>query len=96
MAYKLILICCLLVIFAACGVSKKEADEAYKNGIEHLSSIKKQPDKKADALYFLLIAVKNDKYKTADNAIIITSLAADIYSNPTNLTLDDKLDWKKI
>jgi hypothetical protein len=41
-------------------------------------------------MYFLLIAAKNDKYKTVDNAIIITSLAADIYSGKKNLTLDEK------
>ncbi len=79
-----------MIIFVSCGVNQKEADEAYRNGIEHLSNVKKQPSKKADALYFLLIAAKNDKYKTVDNAIIITSIAADIYSGKKNLTLDEK------
>jgi tRNA G10 N-methylase Trm11 len=90
MDYKKNIILLLMIMLVSCGVSNKEADEAYRNGIEHLSTVKKQPSKKADALYFLLIAAKNDKYKTVDNAIIITSLAADIYSGKKNLTLDEK------
>ena len=92
MDYKNTIIPLLMVILVSCGVSDKEADEAYRNGIEHLSTVKKQPSKKADALYFLLISAKNDKYKTVDNAIIITSLAADIYSGKKNLTLDEKYE----
>lgn len=92
MDYKKNIILLLMIMLVSCGVSNKEADEAYRNGIEHLSTVKKQPSKKADALYFLLIAAKNDKYKTVDNAIIITSLAADIYSGKKNLTLDEKYE----
>lgn len=92
MDYKKNIILLLMIMLVSCGVSNKEADEAYRNGIEHLSTVKKQPSKKADALYFLLIVAKNDKYKTVDNAIIITSLAADIYSGKKNLTLDEKYE----
>jgi len=92
MDYKKNIILLLMIMLVSCGVSNKEADEAYRNGIEHLSTVKKQPSKKVDALYFLLIAAKNDKYKTVDNAIIITSLAADIYSGKKNLTLDEKYE----
>jgi len=95
MEYKNIYYLLIIIFLVSCGVSQKEADEAYKNGMAHLSTIKKKPERKADALYFLLIAVENNKYKTADNAIIITSLAADIYSTSKNLSLDDKLRLEK-
>lgn len=95
MIYKKILYLILVAFIVSCGVDEKEADEAYRNGMAHLATVKKDPSRKADALYFLLIATENEKYKSADNAIIIISLAADIYSNPKNLTLDDKLKLEK-
>jgi hypothetical protein len=52
MDYKKILILLIMIIFVSCGVNQKEADEAYRNGIEHLSNVKKQPSKKADACIF--------------------------------------------
>ncbi len=85
----------VFLFLVACGVSEKEADNAYQNATEHLQASKKNPAKKEDALYFYLIAIENNKYKNTDNAIIIANLAADIYANKNNISLDDRFRLEK-